>query len=136
MGSVSHFSINAKADSQWQALGKGIVKLRKPDQLTLIWEEAGQWDSTLNNLEFSNTYRWTRIDHNEIRLEHLRYGEDQPVQLVNVHCQHDDSWMSIEPHLCGQDSYQLDLKTEEKCLILNWQIKGPKKNQFSTICYR
>ena len=136
MNSVSQFAVKAKAENQWQAVGEGVVKINKPDQQTVIWEEAGQWDSTLNNLEFSNSYRWTLVDNNEIRLEHLRYGENQPVQLVDIHYQKDNSWTSIEPHLCGEDSYHLDLNVDENCLTLAWQIKGPKKNQFSTIRYR
>ena len=136
LSAVTYFSVSAKAETHWQAVGEGVVKICKPDQQTVIWEETGQWDSTVNNLEFSNSYRWNLVNQNAIHLEHLRYGKDHPVHLVNIQCQQDGSWRSIEPHQCGQDSYQLDLKIQEKYLILNWRIQGPKKNQISIICYR
>ncbi len=135
LSSVTNFSITAKADDQWQAQGKGVVEVKRASQSVVIWKEKGHWNKGLNNLDFSNIYRWTQLRSNEIQLEHLRYGEQEPVQLVKIIGQQEGVWQCLEPHYCGQDEYHLTLSIRENCLILNWQIKGPNKDQRSTISY-
>jgi hypothetical protein len=72
-------------------------------------------------------------------LEHLRFGEQNPVRLVEIEkndCDGSDlSWVCTSPHMCGKDRYALKLVVKICELNLVWTINGPVKNQISTICY-
>ena len=134
--SVSEFSVTASDANNWSATGSGMVSVEQSADNILVWRETGIWDKGLAHLEFSNTYRWTRTHDKEFQLEHLRYGIDQPVKLVDIRSLDEDHWRSTSPHYCGQDKYFLDLNIKIDQLILDWKIKGPNKDQHSTIYYR
>src|SRR5262249_28131253 len=80
--------------------------------------------------QFNNVFRWTRISPTAVRLEHLRFGEDQPVLLFELHHQPDEMrWASANPHVCGDDCYAAQLQVEEEGFTLSWTVSGPRKRE-------
>lgn len=119
--------------------GVGKVIVRTDSQPAtpsrLIFEEAGEWTgSDGRRWSFSNTYRWSlAADH--LRLEHLRYGIEQAVHLVDLVPGHESEILATaEPHHCGQDCYAATLTLAEH-LSLAWEINGPNKMQRITTLY-
>jgi len=133
---VTQFTVRATSEHQWQATGQGKVEAEHPDHSVVVWRENGCWDEGLNYLSFSNAYRWTQFSLTGLQLEHLRYGEEQAVQLVKLIDHGEGVWKSLAPHDCGQDQYHLRLDIQENNIILDWHISGPNKTQRSTISYR
>ena len=80
-------------------------------------------------------YRWSTNYEARLGLEHLRYGDEHPVQLVELEKTSHDVWGCISPHICGQDRYQLTLSVNANEVIMVWYIQGPDKNQISTVRY-
>ncbi len=133
--SVSKFSVTARDTNNWSAVGDGAVMIEQSSIDTVVWREKGTWNQNLGYLEFSNVYRWTKSDDKKFRLEHLRFGDDKPVVLVDIKPLDGHHWQSIAPHYCGQDEYFLSIKLKADQLILDWRIMGPNKDQQSTIYY-
>lgn len=75
------------------------------------------------------------MHENRLGLEHLRYGDQSPVQLVELVKSTNRLWVSDCPHLCGQDRYQLTMSVTADQLTMTWHIDGPDKKQVSTLCY-
>lgn len=137
---VSKFDVTISFEDQAPANGRGRVDVEQPGSGVLVWREYGQWQECFNNLEFTNVYRWTRMDNGRMSLEHLRLGDMNPVRLVEIEKTDNPggsaSWTSAYPHLCGKDRYDLKLIISRPQLNLVWTISGPAKNQVSTVCYR
>lgn len=79
-------------------------------------------------MNFRNVFRWTRIEGN-IRLEHLRFGTDNPVFLFDMVCQTDGTWRETRPHPCRDDCYSATLRLEEERVLVRWSVNGPKRNE-------
>ena len=75
-----------------------------------------------------NTYRWMFCNSGNIKLEHLRFGKDNPVFLVELFPSGKNEWSSIQPHNCNDDLYYAELKLENNNIILSWNVKGPTEN--------
>ena len=122
------FSSKSESSSGWSGLGKGRVDTEE-QEASLIYKEKGVWISEAGKeISFKNTYRWT-FEESQIRLEHLRFGEDQPVHLFYLKEESDGLWMSVCPHVCDRDLYSAIMKLEENCILLSWRIKGPEKDE-------
>ena len=107
----------------------GEVKTESAPPNEIIFNEFVRWnneDSLLINSK--NIYRWTNLTSGNIKLEHLRFGKDNPVMLVELTQVSESQWESIEPHNCNRDLYSAKLKIENGKLVLSWTVKGPTEN--------
>lgn len=114
----------------WEGKGTGIVSITNQNDTALIFAEKGSWH--LNNgqeVDFSNIFRWT-IDREAgmISLEHLRYGEQNPVFLFHLVPTGNNMLASVESHLCQEDAYMAQIPWDNATIRLNWRVIGPKKN--------
>jgi len=98
----------------------------------LIVEETGcTLLHTGRKLASSNVYRWSSDpDRASLRLEHLRFGVDRPVELVEMFpgsSRHARalSFASREPHMCGPDRYHALLAIRSSLVVLAWRIETP-----------
>ncbi len=133
---VQTLCFSAKSKSQnlttgWNGLGKGSVEVKKVDAHTLLFQEKGSWTSEDNKqFAFSNVFRWTLHTHEgAIRLEHLRFGIQNPVFLFALVPMDEHTLESLDAHLCKEDSYFGQLRCDKHFIQLNWRIIGPKKNE-------
>lgn len=63
----------------------GFVKVEKPHNNEIIFNEKLYWENESRLLINSrNTYRWILVNSGNIKLEHLRFGKDDPVFLVEL----------------------------------------------------
>ncbi|BCM92947.1 hypothetical protein IAD21_04831 [Abditibacteriota bacterium] len=129
-----HFESQSRTGTGWNGVGTGTVEVTSPRDGVLIWREAGQWrQNGGREIRFTNTFRWTQSD-DKITLEHLRFGEAQPVFLFQLAAIQPHEWRDVEPHLCRQDNYSAVLQIEEEGLKLSWTVFGPTRDE--TINYR
>lgn len=126
-----HAKTNAKENSGWDGKGEGEVFILKEGSGTLIFTEKGSSVGSLGNkMNFSNVFRWT-LDRSAglISLEHLRRGPERPVFLFHLTPSGKDSLVSVDPHLCGGDSYFGQIQFDSHSIRLHWRVIGPKKNE-------
>ena len=125
------FVARSANDSGWNGFGEGSVTVVKPDENTIMFTETGKWKlDTGQQLNFDNVFRWSLNDSGDtIRLEHLRFGPDNPVYLFDLAPENENIWQSITPHVCGDDLYSTIMKLTTDQLELRWTIMGPKKDQ-------
>ncbi|HWG43698.1 MAG TPA: hypothetical protein VN688_13000 [Gemmataceae bacterium] len=84
----------------WQGIGTGSVIVDASTDSALTFTESGSWQPTTGrSLRFSNVFRWSRINADLIRLEHLRFGTDHPVYLFDLAPKMSGEWTSVRPHL-------------------------------------
>jgi hypothetical protein len=74
-------------------------------------------------------YRWTLIEPELIRLEHLRFGPDRPVLLFDLAPDSDEVWISVTPHVCDQDCYTAKLRLDKDTIFLEWTVSGSTKQE-------
>jgi hypothetical protein len=127
------FSANSQGQGNtgWNGIGRGHVKVKKQTNHTLVFEEQGSWISKAGiEFTFSNIFRWT-MDRfkNLITLEHLRFGEHNPVFLFHLAQTGVDTLESVNSHICEEDTYLGQVRCSDHSLKLNWRIIGPKKNE-------
>ena len=135
LGRVREFNVEVCSVNDKPAAGLGTVSVEYPFDDCIVWRENGRWNKRFNHLEFSNVYRWSKMSKGHLGLEHLRYGDQHPVHLVELKKTNNNSWDSVYPHLCGKDRYQLKLSVNSHALTLVWHISGPDKDQISRVCY-
>ncbi len=80
-------------------------------------------------------YRWTRVGDLP-RLEHHRFGADNPVNLFDLALTGEREWRSISPHLCGEDCYSAVLLVGDEEIVLRWSVEGPRKREAIEYHYR
>ncbi len=111
----------------WNGQGTGTVVVLIDGKQTLTFTESGTWRSEGGrDTRFSNVYRWTVIGET-IRLEHLRFGQDRPVNLFDLAQTGEREWRSVSPHLCSEDCYAATMLVLDDRIILRWSIDGPRK---------
>ena len=140
LASVQHLTFQATSTlaTGWNGCGSGTVVVEHIDGDVLLFNEHGQWSpSGQAPLSFSNVYRWTWVrDTSTIRLEHLRFGWDQPVYLLDFARSGDGRVLSVEPHVCRDDLYSAELAVADSRVRLDWSIKGPAKNEAIKYVYQ
>lgn len=128
---------SGQGEGGWNGEGQGSVVVETVDDDTMLFHEEGHWTTDAGKgIRFTNVYRWTVLPSTDtLRLEHLRFGPKQPVYLFDLkQTEHDhDTWQSIDPHVCREDSYTAELKFGADGITLHWTIVGPKKNE--SVCY-
>ncbi len=137
---ISRIEFESKSihdDIDWNVSGSGKVVVECPDDNLITFSESGSWtaDSGLS-LNFSNRYRWHRTTSDTvIRLQHLRYGDLHPVELVELMLQSDLSWKSLSPHICKNDAYRAEITLRENDVLIEWTISGPAKSELLSCIY-
>lgn len=112
----------------WSGSGNGIVNVKSHGEI-IRYDESGSWlNSNSKTFGFKNTYRWT-FEENHVKLEHLRFGEKDPVFLFNLIPKNEYFWTSECPHKCKLDDYNAQLEIKEDQILLNWSVVGPEKNE-------
>lgn len=155
LGEVSRLEFTARSlagTTGWNGEGRGKVTVSLENDHNILFIETGNWnpecgseldpgkaDTRKNELAFSNKYRWTLLDPPQgISLSHLRYGEQNPVHLVELVGDQENKRLlkSATPHICNMDKYTLDMYADGDDLTLIWKIEGPAKNEQLIYRYR
>lgn len=107
--------------------GKGSVQVHERDGL-LVFEEQGVWQQTQG--VYQNRFRWSWDRPKGIlSLEHLRFGEGNPVFLFDLCVAEGGLLKSLSPYLCGEDTYFGWLEKRDLFLHLHIRTLGPKKDE-------
>lgn len=102
----------------------------------IVFEENLRWENENSLLMNSrNIYRWTFLPSGSIKLEHLRFGKNRPVFLVEFLKSAEGYWTGLEPHNCNSDLYSATLKEENDTIILHWSVSGPTENYILKTAY-
>jgi hypothetical protein len=121
---------HSKQTKEWNRKGNGKVTIKQDGQ-TLIFNEQGKWREDQGDTHhYSNRFRWI-WSHLEgmLSLEHLRFGETNPVFLFHLVPTKVNLLESLNSHLCGEDTYFGWLQYSNLFLQLNFRTIGPKKNE-------
>ncbi|MFI4851420.1 MAG: DUF6314 family protein [Gimesia chilikensis] len=140
LSSINSLTFTAQSfgsGSGWNGTGVGTVEVESIDSQTLLFHESGNWSpSEGKSLRFTNVYRWRAYsEQKQLRLEHLRFGNANPVYLFDLQQTAADCWDSIEPHVCSEDLYTATLRLENETLHLDWTVKGKTKNERISYVY-
>ncbi len=122
----------------WTGTGRGTVEVELVDAATILFHERGTWTPEGGRgTKFTNVFRWTvDPDGRFIRLEHLRFGAEQPVYLFDLVPASEQILVSSEPHVCREDLYAARLEYDAEIVHLTWTITGPKKDERIAYWYR
>ena len=116
----------------WNGIGSGTVDVEQIEEWIIVFHETGRWvqASTNREFDFSNSYRWTGVhETSSVRLEHLRFGTDNPVFLFDLIQISTSAWESGTPHQCSEDQYNATLGFDDDKMTFDWSICGPSKDQ-------
>lgn len=130
------FESRSGKSTGWDGIGTGTVTVTQSADKNLVFEEKGVWRAhgdEASDIPFQNVFRWSMVGL-ALRLEHLRFGWDDPVFLFDMIRGANGTWHSERPHLCGADRYSGRLTREAEELTMEWSIVGPHKQE--TIHYR
>jgi hypothetical protein len=121
----------------WNGFGKGAVQVEPVEAGVIVFHERGAWTPEGGRqATFSNVFRWTvDPDCRFIRLEHLRFGSDQPVYLFDLVPVDEGVLESSEPHVCQEDLYAARMEFDQHTVRLRWTITGPKKAEDISYTY-
>lgn len=107
--------------------GTGVVQAVLESEEQLLFYEKGRWSE---GIDFQNVLSWRLdVDKQQIALEHLRRGKENPVFLLNLVPGGSNMLVSKEAHICKLDRYEGKLFLEKECLRLVWRVQGPKKQE-------
>ena len=121
---------SSDGNSHWSGTGDGTVVVELAGPENTLFLESGHWKTGTAEMAFTNHYRWTRAGNSRtIELEHLRYGSDNPVYLVELFPNSDNSWICRKPHLCGKDRYSVEIHCQGPTISMRWIVRGPDKDQ-------
>ena len=137
------FTAKSQANTGWQGVGNGKVVVSEPTSKTVVFHETGTWQPSAEHqgmFDFSNVFRWSAVGEC-LRLEHLRFGVDNPVLLFDMACHEDGIWRDISPHECGADIYAATLEVARgqgkgARIFVAWSIIGPRKQETIEYCYQ
>lgn len=122
----------------WTGIGAGSVRVEEVAASTILFHESGSWKQQSGpEITFTNVFRWTAESAGRsIRLEHLRFGPEQPVYLFDLVPGREGAMESSDPHVCREDLYSARLVCEPEIVRLNWTVTGPKMNDRIAYVYR
>jgi DNA-binding transcriptional ArsR family regulator len=131
---VTQVTLVAKSHSQhtpqFNRKGNGKVKVMGEGN-TLVFQEQGCWVGKSNeSVNYTNSFRWSWEKGDlSLGLEHLRFGENNPIFLFHLTPKKDNRLTSLHSHLCGNDSYFGWLQYNPLFLQLKFKTLGPQKNE-------
>jgi hypothetical protein len=122
----------------WTGSGRGTVRVEQADGVTMLFHEKGSWTPEHGReITFNNVFRWTADpDGQLIRLEHLRFGPENPVYLFDLVLVSERVLESAEPHVCREDLYSARMEYDQAAVHLSWTITGPKKDERIAYSYK
>lgn len=127
------FSAQSKAihKSGWDGVGKGQVNVNVQSDTVIIFNEKGVWISSEGKeFDFHNIFRWNlERSKKVITLEHLRFGEKNPVFLFHLAPIDENMLESVGAHVCREDIYLGTVWCDHRSMHFNWRVLGPKKNE-------
>jgi hypothetical protein len=107
--------------------GKGNVIVEDREG-SLIFQESGIWQQDQGR--YQNRFRWTwNRPKGTLTLEHLRFGESNPVFLFDLFAIGGNTLKSLTPHLHGEDTYFGWMEYKGLFLHLHIRTLGPKKDE-------
>lgn len=114
------------------------MRVEVVDALTMLFYENGRWvPDEGHELTFSNVFRWScHPDGRMIRLEHLRFGLQNPVYLFDLAPASPRVLASAEPHVCQEDLYSARMEVGDATIHLSWTVTGPRKNERIAYSYK
>ena len=71
-----------------------------------------------------------------MRLEHLRFGKNQPIYLFDLVPVSEGILSSANPHVCQDDCYTARMEYGSDVVQLTWSIAGPEKKETIHYQYR
>jgi hypothetical protein len=125
------FDAHSDAATGWQGTGSGIVVVSAPADGIVVFEESGSWQPSASGrgpIGFKNAFRWSAVGE-ALRLEHLRFGRENPVLLFDMGPVAGGEWREISPHLCREDAYTASLIVTEEEILVAWSVIGPRKRE-------
>lgn len=132
-----HSQCRSQLQTGWNGEGEGRVCVDTPNAETLIFSEEGHWQNESGTrFPFHNIYRWTLHTSQRIALEHLRFGPQNPVFLLDLVPADPHRLRSLSPHLCGDDRYEATLFLADDALCFEWTVKGPAKDEHLLYTYQ
>ncbi len=127
--SALRFEAQSEAATGWNGIGTGTVMVSEPEPRVVVFDEAGTWQSPGRAMiRFANVFRWSNTGAS-LRLEHLRFGAENPVFLFEMAPNADGEWHEVSPHLCREDCYTASLVVEGQQVLVAWSILGPQKQE-------
>lgn len=104
---------------------------------SITFHEKGKWVKAKgrDEITYTNTLRFRMSSEKKVILEHLRYGQERPVQLLELYQISSGHYKSLSPHLCKEDVYSGEILFDNHYIYLNWQITGSKKNALIKAVY-
>ena len=135
LADVRRMSFRSEPASGPRVEGTGVVHVRDASADALTLEESGAWHPAGGPaVPVRTAQRWSRAG-DRLRLEHLRFGAEAPVFLVEMALGADGAWRAARPHVCAADRYRATLRLEGDEVVLQWQVGGPKKDDVLTFRY-
>src|SRR5262245_1358088 len=129
------FEAHTEAATGWEGAGAGCVAVSEPAPGVIVFEEAGRGQQRGHReLAFSNVFRWAPVGE-ALRLEHLRFGPEQPVFLFDLAPRPDGTWGEVSPHECREDCYSASLRAQGQHLLVRWAVRGPRKREVIEYVY-
>ena len=106
------FDARSELATGWNGIGTGTVKVSQPEPAVVVFHEAGTWQSPGRaEIRFANVFRWSNSGESS-RLEHLRFGTNNPVFLFDLAPGAGGEWHQVTPHMCREDCYTASLAVE------------------------
>jgi hypothetical protein len=123
------FVAQSAAQTGWNGAGSGTVVVQAFGDQVLTFTEAGVWrPEGGSDIRFRNVFRWT-LAGSVVRLEHLRFGAENPVYLFDLEAAGEREWRSASPHLCRKDCYAAHLVVHDDHILVRWFVDGPRKQE-------
>jgi hypothetical protein len=124
----------SQSETGWSGIGDGSVHVESPAPDIVLFSEPGTFTPSRGKpTRFTNVFRWTRLSATGLRLEHLRFGAENPVYLFDLEFQSDRTWRPNNAHICSEDCYSALLRLHNSGVDVRWSITGPKKDE-SILC--
>lgn len=115
--------------------GHGIVRVHRDDSGAVILSEEGRWRPVPGStVVFRAGYRW-KARNDRLSVEHVRYGIQRPVFLLDLVASTPHAWSSLSPHVCGEDQYDAGLSFRSGAVVVSWRASGPRKHYSLTFAY-
>lgn len=116
--------------------GEGLTTVRSESAAEVILFDCGRW-SRPTHLRFSGGYRWNFANAVDgFKIDHIRHGADNPVFLAALVPVNPFLYKNLESYHCEADSYDVEVRFMEEEVVMQWSIRGPRKNQNLCIRYR
>ncbi len=124
----------ADSRSHWDGAGAGVVELSSGADWLRYHERGNFTPNGGKAIAIHNRYLWERRA-DRLGLSHERRAE--PVFLFELQADPEiGDWRTVQPHLCGRDTYRAHLGLCADGFTLEWRIQGSKKDEYLNYRYQ